>query len=50
MDARGQGTIPSPVTVVAEEVSRRILPLPIYPEFMDEQVNCVIGTVRAFPF
>ena len=35
---------------VAEETSRRILPLPMYPELTDEQVDCVIQAVRAFPF
>jgi len=35
---------------VAEEVSRRILPLPIYPEMTDEQVDYVVGLIRQFPF
>jgi len=34
----------------AEEVSRKILPLPIYPELSDEQVDYVIATVRQFDF
>ena len=33
---------------VAEAVSRRILPLPMYPELTDEQVDYVGKTVRAF--
>ncbi|HTI68928.1 MAG TPA: DegT/DnrJ/EryC1/StrS family aminotransferase [Candidatus Limnocylindria bacterium] len=33
---------------VAEETSRRILPLPMYPELTDEQVQHVIAQVRAF--
>ena len=33
---------------VAEDVSRRILPLPIYPELTDEQVDYVIETIRGF--
>jgi dTDP-4-amino-4,6-dideoxygalactose transaminase len=33
----------------AESVSERILPLPMYPELEDEQVNYVIETVRQFP-
>ena len=35
---------------VAEEVSRNILPLPIYPELADEQVDYVIATMRQFAF
>ena len=35
---------------VAEDVSKRILPLPMYPELSDEQVDYVIETVRQFPF
>jgi dTDP-4-amino-4,6-dideoxygalactose transaminase len=35
---------------VAEEVSERILPLPMYPELTDEQVDYVISVVREFPF
>jgi dTDP-4-amino-4,6-dideoxygalactose transaminase len=35
---------------VAEATSRRILPLPIYPELTDEQVEHVIAAVREFPF
>jgi dTDP-4-amino-4,6-dideoxygalactose transaminase len=35
---------------VAEEISRRILPLPMYPELTDEQVDYVIATVREFDF
>ena len=33
---------------VAEEVSKKILPLPMYPELTDEQVNYVISSVREF--
>ena len=33
---------------IAEAVSRRILPLPMYPELTDEQVDYVGKTVRAF--
>ena len=33
---------------VAEETARRILPLPMYPELTDEQVQYVITTVREF--
>jgi dTDP-4-amino-4,6-dideoxygalactose transaminase len=35
---------------VAEEISRRILPLPMYPELTDEQVDYVIATMKQFPF
>jgi len=35
---------------VAEDVSKRILPLPMYPELGDEQVDYVIETVREFPY
>ncbi|MBI5383953.1 MAG: DegT/DnrJ/EryC1/StrS family aminotransferase [Verrucomicrobia bacterium] len=35
---------------VSEEISRRILPLPMYPELTDEQVDYVIATLRQFPF
>jgi dTDP-4-amino-4,6-dideoxygalactose transaminase len=35
---------------VAEEVSQRILPLPIYPELTDEQVDHVVRVIREFPF
>lgn len=35
---------------VAEGVSRQILPLPMYPELTDEQVDYVISTIRQFPF
>jgi dTDP-4-amino-4,6-dideoxygalactose transaminase len=34
----------------AEAVSRSILPLPMYPELTDEQVDYVIATVRQFAF
>jgi len=34
---------------VAEAVSRRILPLPIFPELTDAQADYVIETIRAFP-
>lgn len=33
---------------VAEEVSRNILPLPMYPELTDEQVRHVVSSVRGF--
>lgn len=33
---------------VAEDISRRILPLPMYPELTDAQVDYVIETVRRF--
>jgi dTDP-4-amino-4,6-dideoxygalactose transaminase len=33
---------------VAEAVSKTILPLPIYPELTDDQVDYVIGMVRQF--
>jgi dTDP-4-amino-4,6-dideoxygalactose transaminase len=33
---------------VAESVSRRILPLPMYPELTDAQVDHVIAVVRGF--
>lgn len=35
---------------VAEEISRKILPLPMYPELTDEQVDYVVRTIRQFPF
>ena len=35
---------------VAESVSKRILPLPMYPELTDEQVDHVINVIRQFPF
>jgi dTDP-4-amino-4,6-dideoxygalactose transaminase len=35
---------------VAESVSKRILPLPMYPELTDEQVDYVISTVGKFSF
>ncbi len=35
---------------VAEQVSQRILPLPMYPELTDEQVDYVIAVIREFPF
>ena len=34
----------------AEELARRVLPLPIYPELTDEQVDYVIHTIREFTF
>ena len=34
----------------AEAVSRNILPLPMYPELSDEQVDHVIACVRQFAF
>lgn len=33
---------------VAEEISRKILPLPMYPELTEEQVDYVISTIRQF--
>mgnify|MGYP003383641067 CR=1 FL=1 len=33
---------------VAESLSRRILPLPMYPELTDEQADWVIAQVRGF--
>jgi dTDP-4-amino-4,6-dideoxygalactose transaminase len=33
---------------VAEKISRRILPLPIYPELADAQVDYVVGLIRQF--
>jgi len=33
---------------VAESVSKRILPLPMYPELTDAEVNHVIATIRRF--
>jgi dTDP-4-amino-4,6-dideoxygalactose transaminase len=33
---------------VSEEIAKKILPLPMYPELTDEQVNYVISTVRGF--
>ena len=33
---------------VAEAVSKRILPLPMYPELTDEQVEYVVGVVKEF--
>jgi dTDP-4-amino-4,6-dideoxygalactose transaminase len=41
----GEGDFP-----VAEDVARRILPLPIYPELIDAQVDYVVETIRQFPF
>ena len=35
---------------VAEEISRKILPLPMYPELTDDQVDYVVRTIRQFPF
>jgi dTDP-4-amino-4,6-dideoxygalactose transaminase len=35
---------------VAESVAARIMPLPIYPELTDDQVDYVIGIIREFPF
>jgi dTDP-4-amino-4,6-dideoxygalactose transaminase len=32
----------------AESVSSRILPLPMYPELTDAQVDYVVGSVRSF--
>ena len=34
----------------AEELARRILPLPIYPELTNEQVDYVVNTIREFAF
>lgn len=33
---------------VAESISRRILPLPMYPELTDEQLDYVVGLIRKF--
>ena len=33
---------------VAESAAKRILPLPMYPELTDEQVDYVIQTIREF--
>ena len=33
---------------IAESISKRILPLPMYPELTDEQVDYVIETIRSF--
>ena len=33
---------------VAEAISRRILPMPMYPELTDEQVDYVVAKVREF--
>ena len=33
---------------VAEDVSRRILPLPMYPEISESQIAHIIGTIRSF--
>ncbi len=35
---------------VAEEIARKILPLPMYPELTDEQIDYVIATAREFAF
>ena len=35
---------------VAEETARRILPLPIYPELTDDQVDYVVDVIRQFPW
>ncbi len=35
---------------VAEEIARKILPLPIYPELTEEQIDYVIATTREFAF
>ncbi len=35
---------------VAEGTSKRILPLPMYPELTNEQVDYVVQTIRTFPF
>jgi dTDP-4-amino-4,6-dideoxygalactose transaminase len=40
-----QGNFP-----VAESVAERILPLPLYPELTDEQVDYVISVIAEFPF
>jgi dTDP-4-amino-4,6-dideoxygalactose transaminase len=40
-----QGDLP-----VAEAVAQKILPLPMYPELTDEQVDYVIATIRQFAF
>jgi dTDP-4-amino-4,6-dideoxygalactose transaminase len=33
---------------VAESVSKKILPLPMYPELTNEQVDYVIETIKSF--
>jgi len=33
---------------VSEEISRKILPLPLYPELSDQQISYVINTLQAF--
>jgi dTDP-4-amino-4,6-dideoxygalactose transaminase len=35
---------------VAEAVSNKVLPLPMYPELTNEQVDYVIGSIHQFPF
>lgn len=35
---------------VAERISKQILPLPMYPELTNEQVDYVIDTIRSFDF
>ena len=40
-----QGDLP-----VAEKISTQILPLPMYPELTDEQIEYVINTIRSFRF
>lgn len=35
---------------VSEKISKQILPLPMYPELTDEQVDYVIETIRSFDF
>jgi dTDP-4-amino-4,6-dideoxygalactose transaminase len=35
---------------VAEEIARKILPMPMYPELTEEQIDYVIATAREFAF
>ena len=35
---------------IAEEIAEKILPLPMYPELTDDQVDYVIETFKQFPF
>jgi dTDP-4-amino-4,6-dideoxygalactose transaminase len=43
----GQGWKPADFPV-AEAVSKRILPLPMYPELRDDEIDYVIAQVKAF--
>ncbi len=35
---------------MAEDIARRILPLPMYPELTDEQIDYVVSVIRRFQF